>query len=366
LNHVIVTNPKNSSTSPEGILPGRGRRSHGRTTLADVARHAGVTTMTVSRTLRDASSVAPQTADKVRASVQAVGYRPNKQAGLLASGRSQIVAALIPSIAHSIFAETIQGLSDTLQGHGLELMLAPTGYSLEREEQQLRAVLGWAPAAVVVTGRRHTPAALALLEDARSGGTPVIEIWDHPRGAGNGGFVQIGFDHREVGQMMARHLLARGYRSMAYVDSGVPEDFRAHERGQGFLETALAAGAHAHIFQSDRLEPMLAGRMALSKLQQTGLPQALAFANDQLAAGAVLQAQALGLRLPTQLAVLGFGDFPIAAHLAGGISSVAVPRKQIGHGAGLQVLESLGVPGLACTRPPVLELQPRLVLRSTT
>ena len=299
--------------------------------------------MTVSRTLRDPASVAPQTADKVRASIQAVAYRPNKQAGMLASGRSQIVAALIPSIANSIFAETIQGLSDTLQGHGLELMLAPTGYSLEREEQQLRTVLGWAPAAVVVTGRRHTPAALTLLEEARAGGTPVIEIWDHPRGAGDGGFVQIGFDHREVGQMMARHLLARGWRSMAYVDSGVPEDFRAHERGQGFLETALTAGAQVRIFQAERLEPMLAGREALSKLQQTGLPQALAFANDQLAAGAVLQALASGLCVPGDVAILGFGDFPIAAQLAGGISTVAVPRYDIGKQAACELVSAIAL-----------------------
>jgi len=96
-------------------------------------------------------------------------------------GSARMVAALIPSIANSIFAETVQGLADALQGSGCELLLASTGYSVEREEEQLRALLGWFPSALVITGRRHTPGALALLRQAQARGTPVIEIWDHTR-----------------------------------------------------------------------------------------------------------------------------------------------------------------------------------------
>ena len=335
----------------------------------DVARHAEVTTMTVSRALRDPAGVAPLTAAKVREAVDAVGYRPNKQAGLLASGRSQIVAAIIPNIASSIFAETVQGLTDSLQGHGLELMLAASGYSMEREEQQLRAVLGWAPAAVVVTGRRHSSGALALLEQARASGTPVIEVWDHPEGEHAGGFVQIGFDHHKVGAVMAAHLIERGHRDMAYVDSGVAEDFRAHERGQGFVQAALAAGAQARIFSAQALEPMAAGRAALLILHRIGLPRALAFANDQLAAGAVLQAQAMGISIPQQLAILGFGAFPIAEHLAGGISTVRVARYAIGHSAGVHVLRELQTAartGTAQMADAPTDLEPQLVVRATT
>ena len=153
-------------------------------------------------------------------------------------GSARMVAALIPSIANSIFAETVQGLADALQGSGCELLLAATGYSAEREEEQLRALLGWFPSALVVTGRRHTPGALALLRQAQARGTPVIEIWDHHPEPGAESFTQIGFDHEQVGRAMAEHLIERGYRSLAYVDSGVAEDFRAHERGDGFLAAA--------------------------------------------------------------------------------------------------------------------------------
>ena len=181
------------------------RRGHGHVTLRDVASSAGVTAITVSRYLREPERVALETAERIRGALALSGYTPNKAAGGLASGNARVVAALLPNLANSIFAETAQGLSDRLQAAGLELLIASTGYSQEREEEQLRALLGWRPAAVVVTGRRHSAAARALLLAAQSGGTPVIEIWDchapdaSTAPAGDPGFTQVGFDHDEVG-----------------------------------------------------------------------------------------------------------------------------------------------------------------------
>ena len=110
-------------------------------TLRDVAVAAGVTAITVSRCLRSPGQVAPETAARLQAAIAATGYVPNKQAGLLAGARSSIVAALVPNLAHSIFAETIQGLSDALGAAGLELLVASSGYSAEREEAQRRVEL---------------------------------------------------------------------------------------------------------------------------------------------------------------------------------------------------------------------------------
>lgn len=101
-----MTNPEKQAPLPPQLAQAKRRKSHGRATLADVARHAGVTAMTVSRTLREPLRVSVQTAERVRAALEATGYTPNKSAGLLASGRSGIVAALVPNIANSIFAET--------------------------------------------------------------------------------------------------------------------------------------------------------------------------------------------------------------------------------------------------------------------
>lgn len=321
------------------------RRGHGRATLADVAAAAGVTAITVSRYLREPHRVAAATAEVIARAIVETGYVPNKQAGVLASaggGSSRMVAALIPSIANSIFAETVQGLADGLQGSGCELLLASTNYSIEREEAQLRALMGWFPSAIVVTGRRHSAGALALMRAARDRGTPVIEIWDHHRSAR--GFTQIGFDHAEVGRAMALHLLERGHRSLAYVDSGVAEDFRAHERGETFLATAAAQGGPAQRVVAPAAEAIEAGRAALAALlDASGRPRvsAVAFANDHLACGALLEAQARRIAVPSSLALLGFGDFVLGRQLAPGLSTVRLPRLEIGQAAARALLESL-------------------------
>ncbi len=340
-----------SSDAPSAGLPARQpRRGHGRTTLADVAAAAGVTAITVSRYLREPHRVAPETAQAVAAALRQTGYLPNKQAGVLASaasatpGSARMVAALIPSIANSIFAETVQGLADALQGSGCELLLAATGYSVEREEEQLRALLGWFPSALVVTGRRHTPGALALLRQAQARGTPVIEIWDHHPEPGAESFTQIGFDHEQVGRAMAEHLIERGFRSLAYVDSGVAEDFRAHERGDGFLAAARRRRVPARRLTAPADEAIEAGRRALAALLSgDGRPtvRAAAFANDHLACGALLEARARGLAVPQGLALLGFGDFSLGRQLEPPLSTVHTPRFEIGQAAARALLRAL-------------------------
>jgi len=322
------------------------RRGHGRVTLQDVAVAAGVTSITVSRFLREPAVVARDTAERIHAALMATGYVPNKQAGLLASGAGNIVAALLPNLANSIFAETAQGLSDGLQAAGFELLIASTGYSLEREEHQLRALLGWHPAAVVVTGRRHSPGAQKMLAHAKAAGMPVIEIWDHhppERGARRTSFTQIGFNHEEVGQAMAGHLLRAGHRRLAYVDSGVAEDYRAHERGQAFATAVRAAGAQVTVLVAPAGDAFDAGRQVLGDLARAGPPPitAAAFANDHLACGALLEATRRQVSVPGRMALLGFGDFAIARQLSPALSSVQLPRHAIGGETAQSLLNAL-------------------------
>lgn len=343
------------------------RRGHGRVTLQDVAQDAGVTAITVSRFLREPVVVAADTAERIRAALAHTGYVPNKQAGLLASGAGNIVAALLPNLANSIFAETAQGLSDGLQAAGYELLIAASDYSLGREEHQLRALLGWQPAAVVVTGRHHAPGALQLLANAKAAGMPVIEIWDHhppARGAGRTTFTQIGFNHEEVGRAMAEHLLQAGHRHLAYVDSALAEDYRAHERGTAFVAAARAAGASAQVTVAPDGDAFDAGRQVLGTLLQASAPTitAAAFANDHLACGALLETGVRGVAVPERLALLGFGDFAIARQLSPALSSVQLPRHAIGTETARCLLDAL-----RRGKPPVpVSLPWRLVARSST
>lgn len=333
----------------------RQRRGHGRPTLHDVADAAGVTRITVSRFIRQPELVAESTAARIREAIEQTGYVPNRQAGQLASGDSRIVAALIPNVGHSIFAATIQGLTEGLHGSGHELMLLSTGYSMEREEAQLRALTGWAPGAIIVTGRHHSPGALRLLHDAQAGGTPVVEIWDHPTNrADSEGFAQIGFDHAAAGRAMAQHLIDKGHRSLAYVDSGVAEDFRAHERGQGFVAEAKAQGVRVKVLRASTGDAFDAGREMLLQLAASRTPiTAAAFANDHLACGALMEAASRGVQIPGQLALLGFGDFPIGRQLQPSLSTVRPPTADIGHVAAQAVLQSVteGTEPASCKLP---------------
>ena len=339
-----------------------------RLTLRDVAEHACVTTMTVSRYLRTPEQVAAGTAKRVLAALEQTGYVANKQAGILATGSSTMVAAIVPSVAHSIFSETIQGLSDTLEANGFELLLASSGYSQEREQKQIRAVLGWAPFALVVTGKHHTPGSLQMLQAARAAGTPVVEMWD--KNSSSPEFAHIGFDHAAVGALMAEHFVSRGYRDLLYVDSGLVQDFRAHERGNGFVQSAAALGASVRNTHATAGDPFVAGRRMLQDLLAAKqLPRAIAFANDQLAIGALIEANEQKIAVPGRLALLGFGDFPMAAQVNGGLSTVATPCYEIGQAVGQWVGTCRPSPtwsGLSADRVTLEKLQPRLVHRLTT
>jgi LacI family transcriptional regulator, gluconate utilization system Gnt-I transcriptional repressor len=355
-------------------LPGRKlRRKHAGATLREVAAVAGVTAITVSRYLREPQRVAPDTAQRVQQALRQTGYVPNKQAGMLASGQGSVVAVLLPNLANSIFAETAQGLAESLQPAGFELLMTSTGYSLSREEEQLRAVLGWRPAAIIVTGRRHSPGSLALLAGAHQAGTPVVEIWDCPAPglaprATAPRFVQIGVDHTAIGQAMAQHLLDAGHRQLAYVDSGVAEDTRAHERGQAFAAAAQRAGAAVVQLTAAPGDAFDAGRQALATLLAGPGPQravtAAAFANDHLASGALLEAVQRGVPVPERLALLGFGDFAWSRQLKPTLSSVWLPRINIGQQAAHAVLQMLDKAGAA--PPPAGPLGFELRIRQST
>jgi LacI family transcriptional regulator, gluconate utilization system Gnt-I transcriptional repressor len=364
---VIVTNPIHSSASFK--VPDSSRRGHGRVTLADVATHAGVTTMTVSRFLRSPEQVAQITAHKIELALHATGYSPNLQAGSLASGRSQAVAVIVPNLTHSIFADTLHGLGQGLQAEGLHMLVSSTGYSLASEEQQVRTVLGWAPAAVVVTGRLHNSLTQQLLLAAQSRGTPVVEIWDQSPSAEPHAFQQIGFDHAHVGAVMAQSLVERGYKSLCFIDSGVREDFRAHERARGFAAKALAFGIRAEHLHAQLGDPVEMGGACFTQwhARQMRPPHCgFGFANDLLATGALLKAEQLRCAVPNEVGLLGFGDFPVGRYCLGGLSTMHIDGEHIGQACAEFIAHRRREsPSTQTAQIGQILVQPRLLWRGT-
>lgn len=317
--------------------PIRKRRGLGRSTVFDVAKLAQTSAISISRYFKEPERVAVETRARIKQAIDQLGYIRNEAAGGLASAQGRIVGAIVPSVSNSIFAETIQGLSTTLSQHNYQLLLATHDYSVETEEKVVRAFLGWSPQALVLTGADHSPATEALLAGLR---IPVIETWDIRAGRP---YPQIGFSHIATGRDMTLYLNRRGYRKIVYVDSGIGSDFRARKRAQGYEETMRELGLTPEIVQSSASAPLDAGGEVFSQqMARADPPDALFFANDNMAAGAIYHAAGAGIRIPEQCAVAGFGDFPFSEKLLPALTTIRVPRYEIGRMAAQQILLRLG------------------------
>ena len=317
----------------------RKRRGAGRITLNAVARAADVSAITVSRYFNQPEQVSPERRARIAAVVAELGYVPNLVAGGLASARGKIVGMVIPNISGPIFADTIQGFSDTLSRHGYQLLLASSYFSVEQEENAVRAFLGWSPAALVLTSHFHSPATEKMIAETD---IPIIETWDYQPEREP---MQIGFSHYEVGVAAARYLHDKGCRRIAFVQNSAPGDFSALERRDGYAVTVRELGLQPWVFAPDaNRAPFDAGKQAMQALMSgSSRPDAIIFANDNLAAGGLLAGQRAGLNIPGDCAVLGFGDYPFAGMLMPSLSTIKPPALEIGVLAATRVLQSLGV-----------------------
>ncbi|MGN8062616.1 LacI family DNA-binding transcriptional regulator [Ralstonia sp. 22111] len=300
-------------------------------TLVDVARVAGVAPMTVSRALNRPDLVREATQKKVLAAVRATGYVPNMLAGGLASSKSRLVAVLLPTIASSIFAETIQALMDGLSFANYQTLIGLTGYSAVREEALVEALLGRRPDAIVLAGTDHTAATIERLIKAR---VPVVEIWDLTDKPID---MVIGFSHEQVGRDVARHLLDKGYRRFGIVSVNDPRGLRRC----GSLKAELARQGIAECPFEVLTAPatLEGGRHGLAQMLERSKPDIIVCSSDTLAEGVLMEAASRGMHVPRDLAVMGFGDLSMAAQLHPALSTVRVDGANIGKRTAEALLE---------------------------
>src|SRR3954471_16988546 len=207
---------------------------HSVPTLSAVAKLAGVSSITVSRVVRLPNLVAPETRDRVETAMRELGYVPNQLAGALASARTGSVRVLVPTIANSIFADTVLGLSDELEPLGYAVILAQSRYDAAREVHMLRALLGRRPEALIMVGSPATDDGARLL---RRAGIPIVETWELPAAPID---AVAGFDNYAAGVAVARHLLTQGRQSFGFIGG---DDPRATRRWLGFSDTLVKLGA---------------------------------------------------------------------------------------------------------------------------
>jgi len=298
-------------------------RSSGSVTLEDVAKLAGVAPITVSRVLNRPELVTQETLDHVREVIARTGYVPNLLAGGLASKRSRLVAAIVPTIGNSIFAEAVEALTDRLGEAGYKVLLGLSGYPASREDDLIAAVLSRRPDAIFLTGINHSPETRQRLLAAK---VPVVETWDLTPTPID---MLIGFSHEKLGRAVGEYLMDKGYRRIGMVWAS---DERAAVRRRGF-EAALAEHGITDIRVATVQAPgnLKIGREGLRELLDTGpCPEAIFCSSDALAHGVLTEAKARGLVVPKDLAIMGFGDLEFAPYTFPALSTVRIDRRGIG------------------------------------
>lgn len=317
------------------------RRGSG-VTMADVGRLAGVSQVTVSRALSTPGKVSPETLRRIEVAIARTGYVPNAVAGALASNKSNLIAALVPSVTNIVYSSMLHAFSDIMWGHGYQIMLSETGFDLEREEKAIATHLSRRPDALLLTGTRHSAGARRMLLNA---GIPVVEVWDISDTPID---CCVGFSHVGAGHAAADFALQSGYRHAATITAS---DERAVRRRDAFVSRfGKAKGTIVGGVDFSASATLGLGREALSQLLQQGLkPGTVIFcSSDQFAQGVLIEAMARGLSVPKEVAVIGFGDQEFAAMTEPALTSIRIDRQVLGKVAANALVDRFSA-GLATT-----------------
>ncbi len=304
----------------------RARRGSGAITLRDVAKLAGVAPITASRAVNTPQQVSPAVLKNVLDAVQRTGYVPNRMAGGLASSRSRLIAAVVPSTVMSVFMETIESLNGGLFDAGYQLMLGQSGYSSAHEELLLEAVIGRRPDGIFLTGILPPGKSRTRL---LASGIPVVETWDLTPTPID---MLIGFSHSDIGREVANFLLNKGRKRLALVRA---DDERAGRRATAFAE-AVSLHGHQNVFVVNvgDSRSLKSGREAMVRiLHDAPDVDAIFCSSDLLALGVMTEARAQGVAVPERVAIVGFGDVPFLSDMVPSLSTVRINGADIGRQA---------------------------------
>ncbi len=325
--------------------------------VRDIARATKLSTATVSRVVNGAADVAPATRQRVLDAVNRLGYLPNSAARALSTRRSRTIGAIIPTLAHSIFATFLSAVERELALHSYALIIATTGGGgLLNEARRARDLVDLGAEGLIVSGAARDQAFERFVVER---GLPVVvtSVFD-PTNA----LPTIGYDNRALGRVALDHLVTLGHRRMAVLHGPVADNDRTRMRLDGVRDAA--AGLDLRLIETtlDATGGAAAARQALAPRVR---PTALLCLSDVLALGALFEARRAQLEVPRQLSVLGFDDLEWAAVSDPPLSTLHLPTELMGrlaaqarvqrldHGLPIRALKlEAGFVGRASTAPP--------------
>lgn len=339
-------------------MPRKPGQNGGQLRMEDIARRANVAAITVSRVLSTPDKVAEETRRRVLKAIEETGYVPNRIAGSLASSRSHIVAAIVPTIANTAYADVICAMENVLQPRGYHLLLGNSGASLAQERSLIATFLARRPDGMFIHGGPNDPLTRRLLARAE---IPLVEAGTLRQDPID---MVVSYSNFAAAKAMAKHVLTTGRRRFGFVSAPTRENDRAMARRRGFLAALKEAGL--------RLDPTLVvetphglaegGRALNAILDRDPKVDAVFYASDVSAAGGLLECMRRGWPVPERLAISGFDDQAIASQVLPALTTVRVRREEIGRRSAQMILDRIeGKP----VNPKVVDVGFELVIRAS-
>jgi LacI family gluconate utilization system Gnt-I transcriptional repressor len=295
-------------------------------TIQDVANRAGVSSATVSRFFSRRNVVSEAAAARIQEAVDALGYMPNLLAGGLASQRTKLVAIVVPALSQSPFERTIETIVDALAIEGYTAMLCLTGTNEQNLNSALNTALGRRAEAIILTGILANPEARQRLRDT---GVTIIETWGLPHDPID---CAVGFSHKAVGEATAEYVHRRGYQQPLIITA---KGTRASERSEGFVRRWQELTT-SHLEEIDVESPssFSQARAVFRKVRALDFkPDVIVAGSDSMAMGLIVEATHAKIAIPDELAIIGFGNQPIAADMRPSITTVSIDGARIGREA---------------------------------
>lgn len=328
-----------------------------RVTIADVAREAGVSSMTVSRVINDKDDVSSTTRQRVLAVVERLGYRPSGIARSLATRRTRTLGLIVPDVANPFFSDVVRGVEHVAYAQGYHVFLCNTGENPERELAVLQSLEEKRVDGLVICSSRLEEAELQAFVE-RNRFTVLVN-----RRLASDRRHSVMVDDEGGGRLATQHLLATGHQAIGFL-SGPPASHSGKSRSRGYYTALETAGIPSNPSWRHPCAPDVQGGQAATRELLSAHPEltALFCYNDLVAVGALQACADLGLDVPRDVAIVGYDDIPLSALVTPPLTTCRVARDQLGGRAVQLLLENIDGCQSGCE--PVL-LQPALIIRAS-
>lgn len=331
-------------------------KSVNKVTISDVAREAGVSRQTVSRVLNDKAEISDSTRESVMRVIEDLGYSPSGIARSLATNKTLTVGLVVPDITNPFFPEIARGVEDVVRGRGYEMLLCNSVEDPGREERVLRALEDKRVDGTIICSSRLPDERLL----PRLGRQRAAVLVNRLAPSDLAGTVRV--EDAEGTMQAVNHLRGSGRRVIGFL-GGPPNSHSARERIRGF-ETALLAGdgePDPDLTYPCPPNPEGGHQAGLALLSAHPEIDGLVCYNDLVAVGVLRACDELGLHVPEDLAVVGCDDIMFAGLLSPSLTTLRVPKYEIGENAARMLLERIG----GRNGESEILLKPELVIRES-